>query len=139
MMFSISAADSMRRPSLMIADDDPVVRAMLANQLGERFQLVGFAADADEAIALAEDRQPDAALIDVQMPAGGGLRATVEIRARAPRTAIVVLSADEQRDSVLRLLRAGAVCYARKGASTALLAAKVSDSIDAHALARCES
>jgi len=128
-----------RRRSLIIADDDPVVLVMLSRQLSESFELVGFAADADEAIALAEAEQPDAAIIDVEMPGGGGLRATLAIRARAPRTAIVILSGDEQHESVLRLLSAGAVCYARKGFPADELAAKVSDSIDAHARALCAS
>lgn len=139
MIDSRSTAAGLGRPSLIIADDDPVVCAMLANRLGEWFELVGFAADADEAIALADAEQPDAAIIDVEMPGGGGLRATVEIRGRAPGTAIVILSADEQHESVLRLLSAGAVCYARKGTTADALAAKVSDSIHAHARARCAS
>ncbi len=139
MSASTAPGESLSRPSLMIADDDPVVLAMLTGLLGEWFELVGVAADADEAIALAEARQPDAAIIDLEMPKGGGLHATSEIRARSPRTAIVILSADEQRESVLRLLSAGAICYARKGAPADVLAAKVSGSIDAHARARCES
>ena len=135
MITSMSPSQRLRQPSLIIADDDPVVLAMLAGRLSEWFALVGIAEDADEAIALAEAEQPEAAIVDVEMPGGGGLRATLEIRVRSPQTAIVILSADEQRASVIRLLNAGAVCYVRKGASTDLLAAKVSDSIDAHARA----
>jgi DNA-binding NarL/FixJ family response regulator len=135
MITSVSQAQSRRRPSLIIADDDPVVISMLAGGLRERFALVGFAADADEAIALAEAQQPEAAIVDVEMPGGGGLRATLEIRARSPQTAIVILSADEHRAGVIRLLNAGAVCYVRKGAAADVLAATISDSIDAHARA----
>jgi DNA-binding NarL/FixJ family response regulator len=127
------------RPSLMIADDDAVVRTVIATQLRERFEVVGFASDAAEAISIAEEHQPDAAIIDVEMPAGGGMRATSEIRRRAPRTAILILSVDEQRESVLRLLGAGAVCYARKGEPADALAAKISSSIAAHANNRCAS
>jgi DNA-binding NarL/FixJ family response regulator len=128
----MSPAESARRPSLMIADDDAVIRLMLARQLEDRFELVGFAANAEEAIALADDRRPDAALIDVEMPAGGGLRATREIHLRAPHTAIVILSIDEERESVLGLLRAGAMSYCRKGDSVEALASILVDSIAAH-------
>ena len=51
------------RPRLMIADDDPVVRAMLANSLGEEFEVVGVASDGEQAIELGQDkpagRRPD--------------------------------------------------------------------------------
>ena len=135
MITSMSPSQRLRQPSLIIADDDPVVLAMLAGRLSEWFALVGIAEDADEAIALAEAEQPEAAIVDVEMPGGGGLRATLGIRARSPRTAIVILSADEQRASVIRLLEAGAACYVRKGASAEVLAGRVSDSIGAHARA----
>src|SRR3954451_11436669 len=82
-------------PRVLIADDDPDVRAALRAQLTGGFEIVAAAADTDEAIALAAEHQPDLAVVDVQMPGGGGLRATREIRAAAPRTAIVALSADE--------------------------------------------
>ena len=139
MISPLEGAQRIRRASLMIADDDPVVVAALACRLGEWFDVVGFASDAEQAIALAEAHQPDAAIIDVEMPEGGGLRATREIQAVSPSTAIVILSVDEQHASVLELLRAGALCYARKGVSADELAAKVTDAIDAHASARCAS
>jgi DNA-binding NarL/FixJ family response regulator len=121
------------RPRLMIADDDPVARAVLSAQLSERFELVGLARDAEEATSLAQAREPDAAIIDLEMPRGGGMRATREIHARVPHTAIVIMSADEQRDSVVELLVAGAVSYLRKGASGETLAEKLLLSIAAHA------
>ncbi len=139
-MIALSGSpESVQRPSLMIADDDAIVIATLAGRLSEWFELVGFAVDADEAIALAEAQQPDAAIVDLEMPAGGGLRATREIHAVAPRTAVVILSVDEQQDSVLELLSAGAICYARKGVSADDLAGQVTDAIAAHASGRCGS
>jgi len=110
-----AAGSTMRR--LMIADDDPVVRMALCHALSDEFDVVGTAADAVEAIALAERTRPDAAIVDLQMPDGGGLRATREIRRRVPETAIVVLSADECEPIVLATLEAGAMAYVRKGLS----------------------
>jgi DNA-binding NarL/FixJ family response regulator len=87
------------RPRVLIADDDPDVRAALA-QLAERLELVASARDADEAIAPAAEHQPDIAIVDVQMAGGGGVAATRGIRAAAASsttttTTTVALSADE--------------------------------------------
>lgn len=76
---------------------------------------MGQAADADEAIALAEQERPDVALVDVKMPAGGGARAAREIQRISPHTRVIALSAFEDRPTVLEMLRAGAVGYLVKG------------------------
>jgi DNA-binding NarL/FixJ family response regulator len=120
-------------PRVLIADDDPDVRAVLRTQLAGGFDVVATAADTDEAIALAAEHQPDLAIVDVQMPGGGGLRATREIRAAAPRTAIVALSADESERVVLDMLTAGAVTYVRKGVRAGELTALLRESLDAEA------
>jgi EAL domain-containing protein (putative c-di-GMP-specific phosphodiesterase class I)/CheY-like chemotaxis protein len=78
-------------------------------------ELVGAGGDAQEAIDLAERLRPDVALLDVKMPAGGGSRATREIRRRSPNTRIIALSAYEDRGIVLEMLQAGAVGYLVKG------------------------
>jgi len=119
-------------PRLLIADDDPVVVSMLCAQLRAHFDIVAGALDAEDAIALAYKHQPDVAIIDVQMPAGGGLRATQEMQSRAPGTAIVVLSADESDGVVREVIAAGAIAYIRKGATTDELAATLHQAIGAH-------
>jgi DNA-binding NarL/FixJ family response regulator len=121
------------RPRLMIADDDPVVRSLLGASLGNTFDVVGVAADGDEAVELARVSQPDAAVIDVDMPKGGGLRAVEGIADVAPGTAIIVLSGDESDKVVRELMQAGAIAYRRKGISPGLLACSLTDSIKAHA------
>ena len=54
-------------------------------------------------------------MLDVKMPAGGGPRATREIRRRSPNTRIIALSAYEDRSFVLEMLQSGAVGYLVKG------------------------
>jgi DNA-binding NarL/FixJ family response regulator len=98
----------------MIADDNPVIRSMLGMSLRGGFEVVGVAADSEEAIELARATQPDAAVVDVEMPKGGGLQAVRGILEVAPDTAIVVLSADEIDGVVRELMRAGAIAYLRK-------------------------
>jgi two-component system, NarL family, nitrate/nitrite response regulator NarL len=108
-------------PTLLIADDDAVVRSMLSLTLERHFDIVGAARDSDQAIALAQAAQPDVALIDVQMP-GGGLRAIHGISEVSPDTAAVVLSGDEFEPLVRELMIAGAMTYVRKGIAPAELA-----------------
>jgi EAL domain-containing protein (putative c-di-GMP-specific phosphodiesterase class I)/AmiR/NasT family two-component response regulator len=105
------------RIRVLVADDEPGLRGALADLLAqdEHVLLVGAAADADEAIALAEREQPDVALVDVKMPAGGGPRAAREIQRLSPTTRVIALSAFEDRPTVLEMLRAGAVGYLVKG------------------------
>jgi DNA-binding NarL/FixJ family response regulator len=120
------------RPRLLIADDDSLTCSTLSMELEEAFDLVGIANDADGAIALAQEQEPDVAIIDVQMPGGGGLRATLEISARVPDTAIVILSVDDQHETVVNLLSAGAMSYCRKGLSSHELTQQLWRSIQAH-------
>jgi DNA-binding NarL/FixJ family response regulator len=132
----MSATDAAPGPAsgpirLLIADDDRFMRSALAAGLAGEFEIVGAAADADEAIRLAEEHRPDAAILDVDMPGGGGLRATKEIRSRSPRTAVVVLSGDESDVVVRDVITAGAMTYVRKGAARAELAQAVRRSIAA--------
>ena len=103
------------RPSLLIADDDPFVRAVLSAQLGSDFRLVGPASDASEAIMLAGEHQPDAALIDIDMPGGRAPQAVLRILASSPSTRLVVLSGDERPGVLEGLYEAGAVAYIQKG------------------------
>jgi len=77
--------------------------------------LVGMASDADQAATLAVASRPDVALLDVRMPAGGGLRAARLIRQQAPGTRMVAFSAYSDRTTVMDMLRAGAVEYLVKG------------------------
>ncbi|HEY7761783.1 MAG TPA: EAL domain-containing protein [Actinomycetota bacterium] len=102
---------------VLIADDEPALRVALADLLSQEIDmvLIGSAADADEAIALAGDQRPDVALVDVSMPAGGGARAAREISRCSPATRVIALSAFEDRPTVLDMLRAGAVGYLVKG------------------------
>lgn len=105
------------RVTVLIAEDEPAVRAALSDliDIEDELELVGAAADAQEAIDMAREHRPDVALVDVKMPAGGGARAAREIRDFSPATRVVALSAYEDRTTVLEMLRAGAAGYLVKG------------------------
>ena len=106
---------------LLIADDDPVMRLLLEAivRSDPGLELVGQAEDAEEAIALAEQHRPDVALLDVEMPKGGGLHAAREIHARHPGIRLLALSAHESDDTRAAMHEAGATGYVVKGAAPA--------------------
>ena len=108
----------MDRIRVLIADDEQVVRESLASVIGSdpSLEIVGSAKDAQGAIDLAAWRLPDVALLDVRMP-GGGPRAAAEIARLSPSTRVLALSAAEDRESVLAMIRAGALSYVGKTAS----------------------
>ena len=112
-MGSVLPSPHPERIRVLLADDEPALRGALAELLAQEdaLLLVGAAADADEAISLAEREQPDVALVDVKMPSGGGPRAAREIQRLSPGTRVIALSAFEDRPTVLEMLRAGAVGY----------------------------
>jgi len=108
------------RIRVLVADDEETVRDVLKVLLTSEpeMDLVAVAPDTETAIEMAAKQQPDVALLDVQMPGGGGARATREIIRRSPPTRVIALSAHEDVDTVLRMLRAGALGYVVKSDST---------------------
>src|SRR5437870_1110487 len=95
---------------VLVADDEPDLRQAISDLVeGEDdLELVGAASNATEAAALAESSKPDVAVVDVRMP-GGGPEATRLIGKVSPETAVLALSAYEDRATVVTMLRAGAV------------------------------
>jgi EAL domain-containing protein (putative c-di-GMP-specific phosphodiesterase class I)/AmiR/NasT family two-component response regulator len=108
---------AVRTVRVMIADDNDALRRALARVVSKKasLELVGLASDAEEAVALARSTRPDVALVDVQMPKGGGVWAAREMHEHVPDTKVVALSGSSDRDGVLEMLRNGAVGYLVKG------------------------
>jgi len=104
---------------VLIADDEEIILSALADYLNDdaRLAVVATAADPGTAASLAEQHHPDVALLDVRMPDGGGVRAARAIRARAPDTRVLALSAHGDRDAVLEMLGSGAIGYVVKGSN----------------------
>jgi PAS domain S-box-containing protein len=104
--------------TVLVAEDEAPLRLALSDLIASEpgFELVGSAGDADEAIELAFRHRPAVALLDVKMPGGGGRRAAVEIRELSPDTAVVTLSAYEDRATVADMFRSGTSAYLVKGA-----------------------
>lgn len=104
---------------LMIVDDHALVRSGLKALLeeGHGIEVIGEAADGDEAIRLATELKPDVVLMDLSMPRGkDGLAATKEMRQLLPDTAILVLTMHDDDEYLFRSIQAGASGYILKSA-----------------------
>jgi DNA-binding NarL/FixJ family response regulator len=103
---------------VVIADDQASVREGLVLLLGglPGIDVVGAAADGEQALELVAQQQPDAILLDLHMPVLDGIGATHRLVADHPRVAIVVLTTYVDDTSVLEALRAGARSYLTKDA-----------------------
>ena len=108
---------------LLIADDHSVVRTGLRHLVAtfDDVELVGAAADGEEAVTLCADHDPDVVLMDLEMPVLDGIEATRRIVEAQPRVAVVVLTSFSDREQILRALDAGAVGYLLKDADPAEL------------------
>ncbi len=96
---------------VVIAEDEALIRMDLAEMLGEEgYDVVGQAADGEQAILLAEELRPDLIILDVKMPKLDGIAAAERIASQriAP---VLMLTAFSQRDLVERAREAGAMAY----------------------------
>jgi DNA-binding NarL/FixJ family response regulator len=112
---------------ILIADDHAIVRHGVRALLGAAGDLdvVGEAADGQQAIDLAVSLEPDLIIMDIAMPGLGGLEATLEIRKRVPGAKIIVLSQYGDPEYVRRFVKAGVSGYVLKNAAGADLVAAV--------------
>ena len=103
---------------VVIADDQASVREGLVLLLGglPGIDVVGAAADGEQALTLVAEHQPDAILLDLHMPVLDGIGATRRLVAEHPGVAIVVLTTYADDGSVMEALRAGARSYLTKDA-----------------------
>jgi DNA-binding NarL/FixJ family response regulator len=100
---------------VLLADDHALFRDGVASLLvAWGHEVVGQVADGNAAVAAAKALHPDVVLMDVAMPAGGGLEATRRISAMDPAPAIVMLTASEAIDDVFAAIKAGARGYLLK-------------------------
>ena len=109
---------SQPRVRVLAADDQRVVREGLAMLLGllPDVEVVGTAANGEEALALAGELRPDVILMDLRMPKVDGVEATRRLRASHPGIKVVVLTTYADDRSVIEALQAGALGYLTKDA-----------------------
>jgi DNA-binding NarL/FixJ family response regulator len=114
----VTPGDAGARLRVVIADDQASVREGLVLLLGglPGIEVVGAAADGEQALALVAEHKPDAILLDLHMPVLDGIGATRRLAAEHPEVAIVVLTTFADDSTVLDALHAGARSYLTKDA-----------------------
>ncbi len=98
----------------MLVDDDEVFRERLARALRDRGYEVATAADHDSALAAAQARKPDFAIVDLRMPGLSGLELIGPLLALSPGARVVVLTGYGSITSAVEALRLGAHDYLSK-------------------------
>jgi two-component system, NarL family, nitrate/nitrite response regulator NarL len=115
-MEAIAAADLADPMRVLIVDDEPLflemVQVLLASEEG--LEVVGTAADGQQAVELAVTLRPDVVVMDVSMPVMNGIDATREIRERNPDACVLILTGGSNIAEVDDARKAGASGYLTK-------------------------
>ena len=108
---------------LMLVDDQTLFREALATLLSvyDDLEVVGTAADGEEALELTGSLAPQVILMDLRMPVMGGAEATRRVLARHPEVRVIVLTTFDDDDDVFECLRGGAAGYLLKDSPPAKL------------------
>jgi DNA-binding NarL/FixJ family response regulator len=102
--------------TIVIVDDHPIVRAGMRAilQAAEDIEIVGEGEKGADALRLVADLRPDVLALDVQLPDINGLEVTRQLREKGTSTAILILTAHDDRQTIFGLLESGAVGYVLK-------------------------
>ena len=105
--------------SVLLADDHPLFRDGVAQSLAAdpAFEIVAQADSGEAAVELARSLKPQLVLLDINMSGIGGIVAAERIAADLPRVRIMMLTVNDNEDSLLAALKAGAHGYVLKGVS----------------------
>jgi DNA-binding NarL/FixJ family response regulator len=110
------AADKIR---ILVVDDHALFRGGITQVLSRErdFDVVGEAADGRAALEMAGAVSPSIVLMDLSLPAPGGLETTQRIRREFPATAVIVMAQDEDEESLFASIKAGAAAFVIKDIS----------------------
>jgi YesN/AraC family two-component response regulator len=115
-----------RKPSVLVVDDDHMMREMLKLILhSDDYQVIGEAANGKNAIALCASHKPGLVLLDINMPEMDGLQALEEIRKISPATVVIMVSAEATMDRVSGAIKKGAAGFVVKPLNAASVLNKI--------------
>jgi len=99
---------------LVIVDDHAMFRTGVKSELSGVFDIVGEAADADDAVSTITSTLPDVVLLDVHLPGGGGAEVLRRTTTRHPEVKFLALSVSDAAEDVIAVIRGGARGYVTK-------------------------
>ena len=102
------------RSRVVIVDDHAMFRTGVRAEIASAVEVVGEAADVDEAVAEVLRTEPDVVLLDVHLPGGGGVEVMRRVSARVPATRFLALSVSDAAEDVIGTIRGGARGYVTK-------------------------
>ncbi len=102
------------RRSVVIVDDHAMFRTGVRSEIKDAVEVLGEAADVDEAVAAVMAGRPDVVLLDVHLPGGGGVEVMRRVAARLPDTRFLALSVSDAAEDVIGTIRGGARGYVTK-------------------------
>jgi DNA-binding NarL/FixJ family response regulator len=105
------------RLRVVLVDDHAMVRAGVRAELGDTVDIVGEAADVDEAVRVILATEPDVVLLDVHLPGGDGRAVLDACLAQVPQTRFLALSVSDAPEDVVAVVRGGARGYVTKAIS----------------------
>jgi CheY-like chemotaxis protein len=112
---SPSVGDSAEKTSLLIVDDEEVIRSVLQHRLGQIDRLeIATAKDGRQAVEILDERMFDVVLTDIRMPGIDGLELLRRIKSRWPETAVIIMSGYADMSDTIEALRHGAVDFLQK-------------------------
>lgn len=112
----------MSAPRVVIVDDHELFRDGVRSRLSGEVEVVGEAGTVDEALRVIRETEPDVVLLDVHMPAGGGLAVVSALAGELPQVRFLALSVSDAPEDVIDLVQAGARGYVTKTIDPADLA-----------------
>ena len=115
---------------VVLVDDHAMFRSGVRAELGEAVEVVGEAADVEQAVEVVLATAPDVVLLDVHLPGGGGVEVIARCQARGSLTRFLALSVSDAVQDVIGVIRAGARGYVTKtitGPELAQAIARVAD------------
>ncbi len=105
---------SSSRPRVVLAEDDTLLAEALCRLLEPAFEVVGTAADGDDAVVVALRTRPDIVLLDARMPRTSGFEAARRLRAELPATRVVFLTGNSDPQLAAEAFHIGASAYILK-------------------------
>lgn len=99
---------------VVIVDDHAMFRTGVRAEIASAVDVVGEAADVDEAVAVIGAARPDVVLLDVHLPGGGGVEVMRRVSQRVPETRFLALSVSDAAEDVIGTIRGGARGYVTK-------------------------